>query len=86
VVAPLVALFTRPGAPREAIDGRRQVNGRRTQVEARTVRKQRMRWRTHLALGKDTPSTRLAAPPLAGRIVANPEVGGLHYRYERTVA
>ena len=32
--------------------------------------------RTHLALGKDTPSRRLVTPPSAGRIVALPEVGG----------
>jgi transposase InsO family protein len=38
-----------------------------------------MRSRTHLALGKDTPSPRPVTPPAAGRIVALPEVGGLHH-------
>ena len=42
--------------------------------------------RTHLALGKDTPMTRPIRPPPAGRIVAIPEVGGLHHRYDRVAA
>lgn len=39
--------------------------------------------RTHLALGKDTPAGRAIDPASSGRIVARPEVGGLHDRYER---
>ena len=42
--------------------------------------------RTHLALGKDTPKTRGVEAIGAGRIVARPEVGGLHHRYERRAA
>jgi transposase InsO family protein len=42
--------------------------------------------RTHLALGKDTPSSRPVTPPSAGRIIAIPEVGGLHHRYDRIAA
>jgi hypothetical protein len=45
-----------------------------------------LRSRTHLALGKDTPITRPIQPPSAGRIVAMPEVGGLHHRYDRAAA
>jgi transposase InsO family protein len=45
-----------------------------------------LRSRTHLALGKDTPITRPIRPPSAGRIVAVPEVGGLHHRYDRAAA
>jgi transposase InsO family protein len=45
-----------------------------------------LRSRTHLALGKDTPSSRPVAPPSAGRIIAIPEVGGLHHRYDRLAA
>jgi hypothetical protein len=45
-----------------------------------------MRSRTHLALGKDTPIMRPVSPPSAGRIVATPEVGGLHHRYDRIAA
>ena len=42
--------------------------------------------RTHLALGKDTPEPRAIEPAGAGRVVARPEVGGLHHRYERQAA
>ena len=42
--------------------------------------------RTHLALDKDTPIPRSVAPPGDGDIVAIPEVGGLHHRYERRAA
>jgi len=45
-----------------------------------------LRSRTHLALAKDTPSPRPVTPPSAGRIVAIPEVGGLHHRYDRIAA
>ena len=41
------------------------------------------RSRTHLGLEKDTPESRPVQGPEAGRIVAIPEVGGLHHRYER---
>jgi putative transposase len=45
-----------------------------------------MRSRIHLALDKDTPCPRPVTPPSAGRIVAIPEVGGLHHRYDRIAA
>jgi putative transposase len=41
------------------------------------------RSRTHLSLGKDSPEPRSIQPPEAGRVVALPQVGGLHHRYER---
>ena len=41
--------------------------------------------RTHLALDKDTPLPRPVAAP-AVRVVAIPQVGGLHQRYERRAA
>jgi transposase InsO family protein len=44
------------------------------------------RSRTHLGLQKDTPESRPVQGPEAGRIVAIPEVGGLHHRYERRAA
>ena len=44
------------------------------------------RSRTHLSLDKDTPIPRLVTPPGDGTIVAIPEVGGLHHRYERRTA
>jgi putative transposase len=45
-----------------------------------------MRSRTHLALSKDTPISRPVRPPGSGRIVAIPEVGELHHRYDRVAA
>ena len=45
-----------------------------------------LRSRTHLALDKDTPVSRPVAPPADGGIVAIPQLGGLHHRYERRAA
>jgi hypothetical protein len=42
--------------------------------------------RTHLSLGKDSPEPRPIQPPEMGRVVAVPQVGGLHHRYERRAA
>jgi transposase InsO family protein len=42
--------------------------------------------RTHLSLQKDTPERRSLQPPESGRIIAVPQVGGLHHRYERRAA
>ncbi len=44
------------------------------------------RTRTHLALSKDAPISRPVTPPTAGRVIATPQVGGLHHRYERRAA
>ena len=42
--------------------------------------------RTHLSLDKDCPETRPTCYPAAGKVIAFPEVGGLHHRYERRAA
>ena len=42
--------------------------------------------RTHLSLAKDSPEPRSVEPPASGAIVAIPQVGGLHHRYERRAA
>jgi transposase InsO family protein len=42
--------------------------------------------RTHLALSKDAPDPRPVQPPELGHIIAIPQVGGLHHRYQRRVA
>jgi transposase InsO family protein len=42
--------------------------------------------RTHLSLAKDAPQSRPVQGPEVGRIVAIPQVGGLHHRYERRAA
>jgi transposase InsO family protein len=44
------------------------------------------RTRTHLSLDKDCPDSRLIQPRRVGRVVAIPQVGGLHHRYERPAA
>ena len=42
--------------------------------------------RTDLSLNRDCPQPRSIQPPSAGKIIAFPEVGGLHHRYERRAA
>jgi transposase InsO family protein len=42
--------------------------------------------RTHLSLDKNTPIPQPANKNTTGKIVAFPEVGGLHHRYERTAS
>ena len=44
------------------------------------------RTRTHLSLNKDCPDTRPVHLPKRGRVIAVPQVGGLHHRYERRAA
>ncbi len=44
------------------------------------------RSRTHLSLDKDCPEPRSMQPPSTGTVVAFPQVGGLHHRYERRAA
>src|SRR5258708_23311940 len=41
------------------------------------------RSRTHLSLAKDSPEPRSIQPPELGQVVALPQLGGLHHRYER---
>ena len=43
-------------------------------------------WRTHLSLSMDAPIPRIVHPPEWGRVVAFPELGGLHHHYERLAA
>jgi transposase InsO family protein len=44
------------------------------------------RFRTHLSLEMDCPYPRALEPPETGRLIARPEVGGLHHHYERLAA
>jgi putative transposase len=39
--------------------------------------------RTHLSLDRNAPIPRAVEPPTHGRVIATPEVGGLHHRYTR---
>jgi transposase InsO family protein len=42
--------------------------------------------RNHLSLEKDAPASRTVQHPELGRVVALPQVGGLHHRDERRAA
>ena len=42
--------------------------------------------RTHLSLAKDPSEPRVVQPLKLGAVVAIPQVGGLHHRYERRAA
>jgi len=42
--------------------------------------------RTHLSLEKDAPVSRAVQLAELGRVIELPQVGGLHYRYERRAA
>jgi transposase InsO family protein len=44
------------------------------------------RWRIHLSLEMDIPSSRPIQLPESGNVVQLPELGGLHHHYERIVA
>lgn len=44
------------------------------------------RSRTHLSLEKDCPEPRKVEPPERGKVIALPQVGGLHHRYTRRAA
>jgi len=44
------------------------------------------KYRTHLSLAKDTPDERSVQAGDTGKIVAFPQVGGFHHRYERLAA
>jgi putative transposase len=44
------------------------------------------RARTHLSLAKDAPTPRPVQAVTEGKVIALPEVGGLHHRYERRAA
>jgi putative transposase len=44
------------------------------------------RSRTHMSLAKDCPEPRPVCLSRPGKIIAFPQVGGLHHRYERLAA
>ena len=44
------------------------------------------RARTHLSLDKDCPHSRPVQPLRTGRVMAIPQVGGLHHCYQRLAA
>jgi hypothetical protein len=42
--------------------------------------------RTHLSSDKDCPEQRPIQAPKVGKIIAIPQVGGVHHRYQRLAA
>ena len=44
------------------------------------------RWRTHLSLETDSPSSRPVQLPASGQFVQFPQLGGVHHHYERIAA
>ncbi len=42
--------------------------------------------RTHLSMDKDCPKPRPIQPPTSGKVIAIPQVRGLHHRYQRLAA
>ena len=44
------------------------------------------RWRTHLPRAMDAPEPRPVHGPDQGKVIAVPEVGGLHHHYELVAA
>jgi hypothetical protein len=44
------------------------------------------RTRTHLSLDKDCPGQRPMPALKVGKIIAIPQVGGMHHRYQRLAA
>ena len=67
---------------RECLDHIVAINERQLLRVVRSYVAYYNRTRTHLALGKDPPDPRTVQRPGVGRVVALPEVGGLHHRYE----
>jgi hypothetical protein len=58
----------------------------RRAAQTRYRHRREQRQQIHGALGKDSPEPRGIQPPEMGSVVAQPQVGGLHHRYERRVA
>jgi putative transposase len=71
---------------RECLDHVIVLNRRHLRRVLSTYFEYHQRSRTHLSLAKDCPEPRPAQPPSAGTVVAFPQVGGLHHRYERRAA
>jgi len=71
---------------RECLDHVIALDGRHLLRIVRSYAAYYNRTRTHLSLGKDPPEPRPVQSADAGNIVAIPEVGGLHHRYERRMA
>ena len=68
---------------REGVDHVIVLNERSLQRVLRSYIDYYQHWRTHLALGKDPPVSRIVEPAASGEVIARPHVGGLHHSYHR---
>jgi hypothetical protein len=84
----IVEAFPDDSAPRYLLRDRDSIYGGefRRRVRLQSYLRYYHRSRTHLALDKDAPEPRTIEPPEHGRVVALPQVGGLHHRYVRRAA
>ena len=71
---------------RECLDHIIVVNERHLRRALRAYLAYYNKTRTHLSLSKDAPVPRATSPPGDGKIIAIPQLGGLHHRYERRAA
>jgi transposase InsO family protein len=71
---------------RECVDHVVVLNERSLQRILRSYIDYYQHWRTHLALGKDPPLSRIVEPAASGEVIARPHVGGLHHSYHRHAA
>ena len=71
---------------RECVDHVMVLNERSLQRILRSYIDYYRHWRTHLALGKDPPVSRVVEPADPGEVIARPHVGGLHHSYHRHAA
>ena len=71
---------------RECLDHVIVLNAQHLRRILRTYLAYYHRARCHLALGRDAPDGRAVQGPERGPVIAFPEVGGLHHRYERRAA
>jgi len=72
--------------PRECLDHFIIFNERHLRRVLASYQDYYHRTRTHLSLRKDCPDPRPVHPPSQGNVVAIPQVGWLHHRYERLAA
>jgi putative transposase len=68
---------------RECLDHLIVFNERHLRRVLSSYRDYYQRTRTHLSLMKDCPEPRPVHPPTHEKVVAIPQVDGLHHRYER---
>ena len=93
-------VITAPGSPwqdphcerligsirRECLDHLIVLNQRHLLRVLRSYASYHHKWRTHRSLDDDCPDPRPVESAEMGKVVAHPQVGGLHHRYGRQFA